>query len=98
MPGIHCSLRDHHICCFFFSDTAPTEIYPSFPTRRSSDLKGGRQDRVLTTDLILPAHSGKLPISSFCVEQGRWTRRGNEPAEQFGTSDKVVAFKQLKIA
>src|SRR6202521_2705934 len=22
---------------FFFKDTAPTEIYPSFPTRRSSD-------------------------------------------------------------
>ena len=66
---------------------------------QSGDIvKGGRQDRVLTTDLILPAHSGKLPISSFCVEQGRWTRRGNEPAEQFGTSDKVVAFKQLKMA
>ncbi|MGD0872626.1 MAG: DUF6569 family protein [Bryobacteraceae bacterium] len=66
---------------------------------QSGDIvKGGRQDRVLTTDLILPAHSGKLPISSFCVEQGRWTRRGNESAEQFGTSDKVVAFKQLKMA
>src|ERR1039457_605627 len=66
---------------------------------QSGDIvKGGRQDRVLTTDLILPAHSGKLPISSFCVEHGRWTRRGNESAEQFGTSDKVVAFKQLKMA
>jgi hypothetical protein len=66
---------------------------------QSGDIvKGGRQDRVLTTDFILPAHSGKLPISSFCVEQGRWTRRGGESAEQFGTSDKVVAFKQLKMA
>jgi hypothetical protein len=66
---------------------------------QSGDIvKGGRQDRVLTTDLILPAHSGKLPIASFCVEQGRWTRRGNEPAEQFGSSDKVVAFKSLKMA
>jgi hypothetical protein len=66
---------------------------------QSGDIvKGGRQDRVLTTDLILPAHSGKLPISSFCVEQGRWTRRGEEPAGQFGASDKVVAFKDLKMA
>ncbi len=66
---------------------------------QSGDIvKGGRQDRVLTTDLILPAHSGKLAISSFCVEQGRWTRRGNEPADQFGTSDKVLAFRQLKMA
>src|SRR3712207_7300612 len=24
--------------CFFFNDTATTEIYTSFPTRRSSDL------------------------------------------------------------
>src|SRR5438552_2906574 len=47
---------------------------------QSGDIvKGGRQDRVLTTDFVLPAHSGKLPISSFCVEQGRWTKRGAEP-------------------
>src|SRR3712207_7076426 len=26
---------------FFFNDTATTEIYTSFPTRRSSDLFGG---------------------------------------------------------
>src|SRR5260364_469118 len=26
---------------FFFNDTATTEIYTSFPTRRSSDLPGG---------------------------------------------------------
>ena len=61
-------------------------------------VKGGRQDRVLTMDLLLPAHSGKLPISAFCVEQGRWTKRGAEAADQFGSSNAAVAGKALKMA
>jgi hypothetical protein len=47
-------------------------------------VKGGRQDRILAVDLILPRKSGdasaKLPIASFCCESGRWTNRGNEPS------------------
>ena len=31
-------------------------------------VKGGRQDRVLAVDLIMPAGSGKMPIAAFCVE------------------------------
>jgi hypothetical protein len=61
-------------------------------------VKGGQQDRVLTTDLILPAHSGKLPIQSFCVEQGRWTKRGVEPDNQFSASTQGVPSKDLKLA
>ena len=61
-------------------------------------VKGGQQDRVLTTDLILPAHSGKMPIQSFCVEEGRWTKRGVEPDRQFSTSTQGVPSKDLKLA
>ncbi len=61
-------------------------------------VKGGRQDRVLSTDLVLPAHSGRVPIASFCVEQGRWTKRGAEAADQFGSSNAAVAGKALKMA
>src|SRR5271157_5476771 len=61
-------------------------------------VKGGQQDRVLITDILLPAHSGKLPISSFCVEQGRWSKRGAEAADQFGSSNARVAGKALKMA
>src|SRR5262249_42685987 len=40
---------------------------------QSGDIvKGGRQDRVLAMDLIVPPKSGKMPIESFCVEHGRW--------------------------
>jgi hypothetical protein len=66
---------------------------------QSGDIvKGGRQDRVLVTDLILPAHSGKLAISAFCVEHGRWTKRGNEQAGQFSASNRALPAKALKIA
>jgi hypothetical protein len=61
-------------------------------------VKGGRKDRVLTTDLLLPPHSGKLPIASFCVEQGRWTKRGDEPAEQFHATASTVPTRALKMA
>ena len=61
-------------------------------------VKGGKQDRVLTTDLFLPPHSGRLPIASFCVEQGRWTKRGAESAEQFNASMSAVPTRALKMA
>ncbi|HEU4478360.1 MAG TPA: DUF6569 family protein, partial [Pyrinomonadaceae bacterium] len=61
-------------------------------------VKGGRQDRVLSVDLILPAKSGKVPISSFCVENGRWSQRGDEPAGLFTISAEMVATRKLKIA
>ncbi len=61
-------------------------------------VKGGRQDRVLTTDLLLPPKSGKLSIASFCVEQGRWTKRGAEPVLQFNAAMLAAPTKELKNA
>lgn len=61
-------------------------------------VKGGQQDRTLKDDLILPSKSGKVSIASFCVEHGRWTRRGNESATTFNGAHQAVASKQLKMA
>lgn len=61
-------------------------------------VKGGRQDRVLSVDLILPAHSGEVPISAFCVEHGRWGQRESEPTASFSVSNRMLATKQLKLA
>lgn len=61
-------------------------------------VKGGRQDRVLSIDIILPRKSGKFPIKSFCVEHGRWHARGNEEAGKFNASSNQVATKSLRIA
>lgn len=61
-------------------------------------VKGGRQDRVLSVSMILPAKSGRIPIASFCVEQSRWRQRGSEQASAFSKSDKVISTKSLKVA
>jgi len=60
-------------------------------------VKGGQQDRTLGTDLILESKS-KVPIASFCVEQGRWSKRGKESSQQFATTTDQVASKELKLA
>jgi hypothetical protein len=66
---------------------------------QSGDIvKGGRQDRVLTVSLIIPPHSGAMPIASFCVEQGRWTARGREDAHRFETASASVPSREAKIA
>jgi len=66
---------------------------------QSGDIvKGGQQDRVISKDMVLPPYSGKLPISSFCVERGRWTKRGNEDVQQFNASNMMVPSKALKVA
>jgi hypothetical protein len=61
-------------------------------------VKGGQQDRVLAVDLIVPAKSGQIPISAFCVEHGRWSQRGTESAYKFDSSDQMIATKELKMA
>jgi len=61
-------------------------------------VKGGKQDRVLTVDLIVPARSGRLPLDAFCVEQGRWTARGSESDGRFNSSTEMAPSKELKLA
>jgi ARG/rhodanese/phosphatase superfamily protein len=61
-------------------------------------VKGGQQDRVLALDLIVPPRSGRIPIDAFCVEQGRWSRRGDEAVTAFSASNNALASKDLKIA
>jgi hypothetical protein len=61
-------------------------------------VKGGRQDRVVRADMILPAKSGKVPLGAFCVEAGRWARRGGESAQQFSGSKEYLSSVELKRA
>src|SRR5579871_4263245 len=58
---------------------------------QSGDIvKGGRQDRTLMVSLVLPPHSGRVPIASFCVEPERWSGRGSESAGTFATASASV--------
>lgn len=61
-------------------------------------VKGGRQDRVLSQDLVLAPKSGRVPLAAFCVESGRWSRRGSESADSFASSKHNLASKELKLA
>jgi len=66
---------------------------------QSGDIvKGGQQDRMIGVDLIVPRRSGKIPIAAFCVEQGRWSGRGNERSTVFSSSSDAVSTKEIKLA
>ena len=66
---------------------------------QSGDIvKGGKQDRVLLTSLIIPPKSGYIPIGAFCVEQGRWARRGLENIWAFSMSAYRMPSRAGKIA
>lgn len=57
-------------------------------------VKGGKQDRVLTVSLVLPPKSGMIPISSFCVEQGRWSARGGEDHAKFTSATESLPSRR----
>jgi hypothetical protein len=61
-------------------------------------VKGGRQDRVLTTSLLIPPRSGQIAIGAYCVEQGRWAKRGGEDAAKFSASNAQLFSRAAKVA
>src|SRR5436190_9751733 len=56
-------------------------------------LKGGRQDRTIAIDFIVPAKSGRIPIPAFCVESGGWQKRKTEPERLFSCSNHTLHAK-----
>ena len=61
-------------------------------------VKGGRQDRVLGVSMVVPAKSGRVPISAYCVESGRWGRRGFEETRGFTSSLHSFFSPRAKMA
>ncbi len=78
----------------FVENLATVDVY----IQAGDIVKGGKQDRVLAMDLILPPNSGKIAISSFCVEQGRWAKRSGESMLGFSSSAMAVSSKNLRLA
>ena len=48
-------------------------------------VSGGKQDRVIGKDRIVPAGGPPLPLDVFCVEHGRWTG-----SAQFAAANTIV--------
>lgn len=48
-------------------------------------VTGGKQDRVIGKDRIVPAQSDPIDLSVFCIEPGRWVGE----SAQFGTAGKA---------
>lgn len=66
---------------------------------QSGDLvRGGKQDRSIASDVILPRRSGKVSVPAFCVEKGRWRQRQRENATRFEASTNQLATTDLKLA
>lgn len=55
-------------------------------------VTGGKQDRVVGQDLLLLPNSGKVMVSVFCVEHGRWSPKttGNQFNGTFGVTNGSV--------
>ncbi|MGC2529286.1 MAG: DUF6569 family protein [Candidatus Acidiferrum sp.] len=49
-------------------------------------VSGGKQDRIIGKDRIVPVGSDPLPLDVFCVEHGRWTGA----SAQFGAAKTIV--------
>jgi len=50
-------------------------------------VSGGKQDRVIGKDRIVPAESDPIDLSVFCVEPGRWVAT----TDHFGTSEALYS-------
>lgn len=61
-------------------------------------VKGGRQDRTIGVDFIVPARSGKIPLPAYCVEHRRWHRRRDESDLHFSTAKDFLASKKARLA
>jgi len=55
-------------------------------------VSGGKQNRIIGADLVVPPKSDPVPLTVFCVEHGRWTAGGGG----FGSA-KAIAHPQIRL-
>jgi hypothetical protein len=55
-------------------------------------VTGGKQDRVIGSDRIVPANTGPIDLGVFCVEPGRWV----ESSSKFGSMGAQMAQPSVR--
>jgi hypothetical protein len=60
-------------------------------------VEGGRQDRVIVSDLIVPPNKRPTPVAVHCVEQGRWTQGAQRIAFNYGGRGESALKKVLQM-
>src|SRR6267154_696001 len=55
-------------------------------------VTGGKQDRIVGRDRLVPAESDPVDLSVFCVEHGRWT----ETSSKFDTHARAIAMPSVR--
>lgn len=62
-------------------------------------IRGGKQDRVLAKDMIIPPNSDYIDLSVFCVEKNRWHYKSSNPDKfdaYFMVGSNSVRYKATK--
>src|SRR5438067_4082315 len=57
-------------------------------------VTGGKQDRIIGKDRIVPAHSDPIDVDVFCVEPGRWI----DHSAKFGALDTQMAQPSVRAS
>lgn len=55
-------------------------------------VSGGKQNRIIGADMVVPPKSDPVPLSVFCVEHGRWT-----PGGSGFTSAQAIAVPKMRV-
>jgi hypothetical protein len=61
-------------------------------------VKGGKQDRTISQDVIIPPKAKDVALESFCVERGRWRQRGEEAVGHFSQNTAMLSSRDLKLS
>ncbi|MBM4365457.1 MAG: hypothetical protein FJ102_04530 [Deltaproteobacteria bacterium] len=60
-------------------------------------VTGGKQDRILTESMLLPARSGKVKVAVNCVEHGRWQEGGQGLAFGYGGKGEIDLRRTVEV-
>ena len=60
-------------------------------------VEGGRQDRVIVSDAIIPPTKTPTTVAVNCVEQGRWTEGAQRVAFRYGGRGESALKKVLQV-